>query len=36
VQSGDKVRIRAIDLHQTISAAGWKVNEPFWETNALW
>ena len=36
VQSGDKVRIRAIDLHRTTSAAGWKVNEPYWETNALW
>ena len=36
VQSGDKVRIRAIDLHRTTSAAGWKVNEPYWETNDLW
>ena len=36
LQSGDKVRIRAIDLHRTTSAAGWKVNEPYWETNALW
>jgi hypothetical protein len=36
MQSGDKVRIRAIDLHQTISPAGWKAHEPYWETNALW
>jgi hypothetical protein len=36
MQSGDKVRIRAIDLQQTTGAVGWKVNEPFWETNALW
>jgi hypothetical protein len=36
LQSGDKVRIRAIDLDRTTSAAGWKVNEPYWETNALW
>lgn len=36
MQSGDKVRIRAIDLHHTISPAGWKAHEPYWETNALW
>src|SRR5450631_22130 len=36
VQSGNKVRIRAIDLHQTSSPAGWKAHEPYWETNALW
>jgi hypothetical protein len=36
LQSGDKVRIRAIDLDRTTSAAEWKVNEPYWETNALW
>ena len=34
--SGDQVRIRAIDLQHTISPAGWKAHEPYWETDALW
>jgi hypothetical protein len=36
LQSGGKVRLRAVDLHQNVNAAGWKINIPGWETNALW
>ena len=33
---GNKVQIRAIDLHKNVSAPGWKIDIPGWETNALW
>jgi hypothetical protein len=36
LQSGDKVRIRAVDIHPNVNAPGWKINIPGWETNALW
>jgi hypothetical protein len=36
LQSGGKVKVRAVDLHQYASEPGWKINIPGWETNALW
>jgi hypothetical protein len=36
LQSGEKVQIRAVDLHPNVNAPGWKINIPGWETNALW
>ncbi len=36
LQSGDKVKVRAVDLHENVNAPGWKINIPGWETNSLW
>lgn len=36
LQSGEKVEIRAVDLHPNVNEPGWKINIPGWETNALW
>jgi hypothetical protein len=36
VQSGDKVKVRAVDIHQNVNGPGWKINIPGWESNALW
>jgi len=36
LQSGNKVQIRAVDLHPNVTATVWKINIPGWETNALW
>ncbi len=36
VQSGNKVQLRAVDLHKNVGAPGWKIKIPGWETNALW
>jgi hypothetical protein len=36
LQSGGRVRIRAVDLHPHVNKPGWNINIPGWETNALW
>jgi len=36
LQSGGRVRIRAVDLHKNVNKPGWTSNIPNWETNALW
>jgi hypothetical protein len=36
LQSGGRVRIRAVDLHKNVNKPGWTINIPNWETNALW
>jgi len=36
LQSGGRVRIRAVDLHKNVNQPGWTSNIPNWETNALW
>uniref|UniRef100_UPI002615F3E9 hypothetical protein n=1 Tax=Trebonia sp. TaxID=2767075 RepID=UPI002615F3E9 len=36
LQSGNRVQIRAVDLHKHVNAPGWNINIPGWEDNALW
>ena len=36
VESGNKVQLRAIDLHPHPDAPKWTVNIPGWESNPLW
>jgi hypothetical protein len=36
LQSGGRVRVRAVDLHKNVNKPGWTINIPNWETNALW
>ncbi len=36
LQSGNRVQIRAVDLHWDYTAPGRTINIPGWETNALW
>ncbi len=36
VESGNKVQLRAIDLHPHPDAPQWTVNIPGWESNPLW
>jgi hypothetical protein len=36
LQSGDRVRIRAVDVHKNVNKPGFNIHVPGWETNALW
>jgi hypothetical protein len=36
LQSGSKVKVRAVDIHKNVGEPGWKINIPGWETNSLW
>jgi hypothetical protein len=36
VESGNKVQVRAVDLHPHPDAPRWTVNIPGWESNPLW
>ena len=36
VESGNKVQLRAVDLHPHPDAPRWTVNIPGWESNPLW
>jgi hypothetical protein len=36
LQSGNKVKVPAVDLHKNVNEPGWKINIPGWKTNSLW
>jgi hypothetical protein len=36
VESGNKVQLRAVDLHPHVDAPKWTINIPGWESNPLW
>lgn len=36
VESGNKVQLRAVDLHRHVDAPKWTINIPGWESNPLW